>query len=237
MQNFYAPVDGFQSDRVILTGDEYRHATRSCRVRVGDLIGVTDGRGRRIGARIESIDRSALVARLERDLSGLGEPSADITLALALIKPARFEIAAEKCTELGIRRIIPLSVTRCERESARLNIDRLRRIVLESAKQSGRSWIPEIVSPDRLGSACRREGLLLVALQEAVRGIDSALVQEYSAKAITLLIGPEGDFTDEERLTILECGAMPVSFGGLTLRAETAAIAATALTVASLRND
>ncbi|MHB9031280.1 MAG: RsmE family RNA methyltransferase [Candidatus Latescibacterota bacterium] len=235
MQNFYTSPEQFLGDRVILTGDEYHHATRACRVRVGDLIGVTDGRGRRVEASIEDIDRTTLVAHLERDLSGRGEPPADITLALSLIKPARFETAVEKCTELGVRRIIPLAVKRCERENAKLNPDRLRRIVLESAKQSGRSWIPEIDSPVSLEPVCRRGGLLLAALLEAERGIDSALVREYSVKEITILIGPEGDFTPEERTLMSGCGVIPISLGGLTLRAETAAIAATALTVEALR--
>jgi len=221
---------------VILTGDEYHHATRACRVRIGDRMGVTDGRGRRVEARIVEIDRTTLQAQVVRDLSGRGEPPADITLALALIKPARFETAVEKCTELGVRRIVPLLLKRCERENTRLNPDRVRRIVLEAVKQSGRSWIPEIESPQELEPVCRRGGLLLAALQEAEQGIAPTLLREQSAREITILIGPEGDFTPEERTLMTGCGVIPVSLGGLTLRAETAAIAATALTVAALRS-
>jgi len=236
MQNFYTPSEHFIGGRAILTGDERHHAARVCRVRIGDRIGVTDGRGRRMEACVEEIDRTNLVARFVRDLSGQGEPASDIALALALIKPARFETAVEKCTELGVRRFIPLMVKRCERESARLNPERLRRIALESAKQSGRSWIPEIESPAGLESVCRREGLRFAALQEAQEEAVSGVIREHPRENITLLIGPEGDFTPEERSIMTQSGVKPISLGGLTLRAETAAIATTALVAAALRS-
>lgn len=146
IQNFYTPPELFNGTVVTLVDDEYRHAVRSCPVRVGETIGVTDGCGRRVEARVEAIGRNALVANIERDVSECGEPRTDLTLALALIKPARFEIAVEKCIELGARRITPLVVERCECAAERLNPDRLRRIALEAAKQAGRSWITEITA-------------------------------------------------------------------------------------------
>ncbi len=235
MQNFYTPAENFRGDRVTLEGDEYFHATRACRVRPGDVIGVTDGRGRRVEARIVHIDRSALVASVEHDLSGQGEPVVEITLALALIKPARFEIAVEKCTELGVRRILPVIARRCERDSSRLNADRLRRIALEAAKQSGRSWVPEILPPDSLDSVCRSGELILAALLDAGRRITPELLRGGESGGVTLLIGPEGDFSEDERNTLREAGTVAVSLGGLTLRAETAAIVAMALTIEALR--
>lgn len=234
MQNFFVPAGSMDGVRVVLSGDEYHHATRSCRVCPGDRIGVTDGRGRRVEARIEAIDRSSLTACVERDVSGRGEPSVEITLALALVKPARFEIAVEKCTELGVRKIVPLAVERCEREGARLNPDRLRRIAREAAKQSGRSWIPEILPPAGLDTVCGHPGLLLAALQESGTGITRELAGARTAAGLTILIGPEGDFTVAERALMAGCGVIPVSLGGLTLRAETAAVTAVALTVAAL---
>jgi 16S rRNA (uracil1498-N3)-methyltransferase len=89
MQNFYSPHELFDGLTVALAEDEYHHAVRTCRVRIGETIGVTDGCGRRVEARIETIDRNMLVARVTRDVSGCGESRT--ALALALVKPARFE--------------------------------------------------------------------------------------------------------------------------------------------------
>ncbi len=235
MQNFLTSPDLLGEDTVSLSGDEYFHATRSCRVRPGDIIGVSDGRGRRVEARIERIDHSILEARIERDLSGAGEPELPITLALSLIKPARFEIAVEKCTELGVRRIIPVIAKRSEQESRRLNPDRLRRIALEAAKQAGRSWVPVIEPSAAIAEACAGEALPLAALQGADREIRADLLRAVPASGIILFIGPEGDFTPEERECLTVRGAIPVTLGGLILRAETAAIAGVALIAAAAR--
>jgi 16S rRNA (uracil1498-N3)-methyltransferase len=235
MQNYLTSADLLGTDTVSLIGDEYFHATRACRARVGDVIGVSDGLGRRVEARIERIDHTILEARIERDLSGTGEPASPITLALSLIKPTRFEIAVEKCTELGVRRIIPVTAKRCEQESRRLNPDRLQRIATEAAKQSGRSRIPELDPASDLAAVCEKGALLLSARQDAERAILPGLVQTAPASGVILLIGPEGDFTPEEHEYLAEKGAVPVTLGGLILRAETAAIAGVALIVTALR--
>ena len=141
MQNFYTSKDNFTDKTVRLSGEEHHHATRSCRVKIGEIIGVTDGCGKRVYARIGVIDSQSLTAVIERDVSDVGEPDSEITVAISVIKPARFEIAVEKCTELGVRHFVPLLTERCEQDiSNRLKIERLSRIALEAAKQSGRSW-------------------------------------------------------------------------------------------------
>ncbi len=229
MQNFFAPPERLSGDTIILDGDEYRHAARVCRVRTGELIGITDGRGRRVEARVDTIGRDFLEAAMERDVSGLGEPTADITLALALIKPSRFEEAVEQCTELGVRRIVPVRMERCERESFRIRDDRLARIALEAAKQSARSWIPEIADTATIDEVCARPGFIIAAIPGSQGSIRDAAASAGTIREITVIIGPEGDFSPEENAFMTEHGAMPVSLGGLILRAETAAAVAVAL--------
>jgi len=228
MQNFFADSVNFSIDTVTLTGEEHHHATRSCRVKTGELIGVTDGCGKRVEARIKAIDSSTLTAVIERDVSGFGETAVEITVALSIIKPARFELAVEKCTELGARRFIPVIAQRCMVKPGRINTERLRRIAREAAKQAGRSWIPEIYEPVELSELdapvnCR----LLVAAMNTEHEIGKVVQQVLHAASLTILIGPEGDFTGEELELLAQKGALPFSLGGLTLRSETAAIAAT----------
>ena len=230
MQNFYSDRVSFTDTTVTLNGNEYRHATRSCRVKVGEVIGVMDGCGKRVEARIVSIGRKTLTAVIEHDRSGRGEPSLAIHLALSLIKPARFELAIEKCTELGARRFIPVITERCAWRPERFNFDRLKKIAFEAAKQSGRSWLPSITEPVNLSDVfAYTHGIVLVALRHAEQHIGSLVKHLSGSDDITLIIGPEGDFTDMECDILMTGNALPVSLSGLTLRSETAAIIATAL--------
>lgn len=235
MQNFFTSPECFAGGMVRLTGEEYHHAARVCRVRMGEMIGVADGCGRRFEARIETITGSYLEARVIRDISGLGEPSREITLALSLIKPARFEIAVEKCTELGVRRIIPLAVQRCKYPPSRFNRDRLARIAFEAAKQSGRSWLPEIAPVSGIEALSGPGHALLVASQKAQESIEDVL-SPVTTEQIILAIGPEGDFTPGEIASLGAQGASFFSLGGLTLRTETAAIAAVVLCGVNKKN-
>ena len=232
MQHFFTQSDHFAETTVTLTGDEHHHATRACRVRTGEMITVTDGLGKRVIARIADIDAAKLVAMIEQDVSGRGELPAAVTLALSAINPARFETAVEKCTELGIRRILLVEAERCEKNAVRrLKQDRIKRIALSSAKQSGRSWVPVISEPVKLDEIIRDvNGSLLVASQHAAQTVGGALTETENSGDITILVGPEGDFSETE-YAALDGIALPVYLGGLTLRSETAAITAVALTV------
>ncbi len=229
MHTFFVPPADFSFDRIRLTGDEYRHATRAARVAVGDLIAVTDGCGCRVLARIETIDAATLTAAPIEDLSGRGEPVRRITLALALVQPRKFEQAVEQCTELGVRRIVPLLARRCAVAADRIRLDRLQEIALGAAKQAGRSVIPVIEAPAALEMAADIiEGTALVCAMGGRESIAAALRGMPPEEAVTIFVGPEGDFTDGERDILASFGTRAVTLGGLVLRAETAAVVATA---------
>ena len=242
MQNFYSERKNFIANKVTIVGKEHHHATRSCRVKPGEVIGITDGCGRRVAARIESIESDNLTAVIERDISGIGEPVTDIIMALSLIKPSRFELALEKCTELGAGQFIPLLTERCGYKPECLRSERLLRIVFEAAKQSGRSRVPSINSPVDLKELFGKKEPadvkgkpVFVAVRLAEKSLEDALSSFMGVKALTLVIGPEGDFTDIELEYMKSIGAIPFSLGGLTLRSETAAIIATALSVSAVK--
>jgi len=236
MQTFYADTSLFSGDIVKLSGKEHHHATCSCRVKVGEIIAVTDGCGKKVEARITTIDSQILTARIERDLSGYGELASEIIIALSLIKPARYEFAVEKCTELGVRGFIPLVTSLCEIKPGRFNRERLAIISLEASKQSGRSWIPVINQPVNITElfTCVK-GPFFAAVKSADTSAEKAMKNFPEGCALTLIIGPEGDFTEEELRFMKNNGAVFFSLGGLTLRSETAAVAATALAASVLR--
>ncbi len=227
MFTFHAHPDRFTTHDIVLTGDEYRHATRAVRVAVDDLIAVTDGRGRRVAARITAIDAESLTAVETADLSGLGEPTRTVTLALALIQPRRFEQAVEQCTEIGIRRFMPLIAGRCEVRSDRIRLERLDSIMLSAAKQAGRSWLPGVCDPVTVADAAAGiEGAAFLCTGADDRTIFTAVASLAPEAPVTVIVGPEGDFTAAERDIFFAAGALPVSLGGLVLRSETAAVVA-----------
>lgn len=231
MQNFYTPPEHFTDTTIGLYGEEHHHAAHSCRVRIGEVIGVTDGCGKRVLARVESVDKTHLIAVIEHDVSGSGEPVLAITLALAVIKLSRFETAVEKCTELGVRRIIPLAANRCRPYGAnRLNRRRLEKIAREAARQSGRSWVPEIAQPLTLAELLEdRKCRFFAASQAAERCFEDGFKDTADTRPVTLLVGPEGDFSEDEYEEMTQCGVWMFSLGELTLRTETAGIVAVAL--------
>lgn len=197
-------------------GDRDRHhLLRVLRLRDGELVVATDGRG------------SWQVCRLYRgelDPDGAGghvpAPERPITVAAATPKGDRAEWMVQKCTEIGVDRIVLLaadrSVVRWGGERADRHSERLQRIVVEAAMQSRRVWLPELVGPIPAGP-------VLVDVPVAEPG-GRALTADDTAVAI----GPEGGWSPAE----LAVAADTVSLGPHILRVETAAVVAAALMVA-----
>ena len=148
----------------------------------------------------------------------------DVCLAFAPVKRTQTDWLVEKATELGAARLIPVITRRTIVD--RVKIERLESIAIEAAEQCGRTRLPEIDPPLPLADLLRTEGRTLYFADE--RGGEPARAA-FRAGAATILTGPEGGFTDEERAAI-RAGpdAVPLSLGPRILRAETAALAALA---------
>ncbi|HVM55395.1 MAG TPA: RsmE family RNA methyltransferase [Acidimicrobiales bacterium] len=203
-----------------LSGDDRHHLERVLRVRVGDPVVVSDGAGRwRPGAL-----GSAGVVEPAGEVEHEAPPQPPITVAFALTKGERPELAVQKLTELGVDEIVPFtaarSVVRWDDQRAAANAERLRRVAREASMQSRRAWLPAVADVSSFATAVALPGAVL-----ADRG-----GRPPSLSRPTVLVGPEGGWTDEERA----CGLASVGLGEQVLRAETAAIAAGAL-LAALR--
>jgi len=160
------------------------------------------------------------------------------TMLLAIFKFDRMEWAIEKCTETGVAEIIPVIAQRTDSYLAAAAVkrqERWRRIARQAAEQSRRAMPPDIAAPRQLRDAMGRDGLKIV-LAESEEGatLAATLTKHRPEEGISLAIGPEGGWTGDEMG--LFCGAawIPVSLGQTILRAETAAIAATAIAISTL---
>jgi 16S rRNA (uracil1498-N3)-methyltransferase len=218
---FFIDADLVTGTAVALSRDEQHHA-HVVRVRDGEDVEVFNGRG------------SSFVAKYSADGLMLTDPAPDrearvaLNLAMAIINLDKFDIVLQKVTELGVRSIIPLVTERVEirAERYRGKAERWRKIVFEAVKQSGRSVIPLIEEPAAFEEVIKREGMKIVFDAEE----DPATQQP--SNAATLFIGPEGGWSESELRLAREHGCAFERLGIRRLRAETAAIVATALVTA-----
>ncbi|WP_169979197.1 RsmE family RNA methyltransferase [Tautonia rosea] len=220
---FPGPLVG---DLVEVTGPEAHHLTRVRRIGPGDPVQLFDGQGGVARGRVDQSDRNRVEIRIESRDVPRPVPPVQITLATAIPKGDRFDWLIEKSTELGVARIIPLRTNRSVVDPRSTKLDRLRRLVVEACKQSGRDHLLQIETPVSWTEflETHTQGLRLIAHPEG-----EAITPCYgSASEIALAIGPEGGFTVEEIDQGVRLGWKTFGLGPNILRIETAGIAASA---------
>jgi 16S rRNA (uracil1498-N3)-methyltransferase len=234
-------ADEVSADRAALVGEHAEHLVRVLRARVGQEFEIATGETVRRG-RIVSVSAD----RVEFDL-GEGIPVAgavQITLFLSIFKFDRMEWAIEKCTELGVAKIIPVIAQRTDSHlaaAAKKRVERWQRIALQASEQSRRATPPEIADPIKLADALRVPDtiesvpLKIVLSESENETLLRDIVQTSVADGgILLAVGPEGGWTDDELESFQQAGWIAASLGNTILRAETAAIAATAIVASAL---
>jgi 16S rRNA (uracil1498-N3)-methyltransferase len=229
-------ADEFSGDQAALRGEHAEHLVRVLRVRIGDEFDVATGTSVRRGRVIKVTDQ-----RVEFEL-GDEVPSAqipNITLLLAIFKFDRMEWAIEKCTELGVARVIPVIASRTDVHlvsAASKRVERWERIARQASEQSRRSIAPELQQPLKLKEAIKLTGPLRIVLSESEQQatLRNALALRPPDGQLLLAVGPEGGWTEDELVLFAQAGWISASLGSTILRAETAAIAATAIVVSEL---
>jgi 16S rRNA (uracil1498-N3)-methyltransferase len=228
-------ADEVSDTHAALTGDHADHLIRVLRARAGQEFDIATGTIVRRG-RIVAIKENRVEFELGQEISA--EPTLALTLLLAIFKFDRMEWAIEKCTELGVSRIIPVIARRTDAHLAAASVkraERWNRIARQAAEQSRRATPPEITAPIKLQEAASLTGALRIVLAESERQNQlPEVLASYQQGDILLAIGPEGGWTEEELRLFQKSGWISASLGSTVLRAETAAIAATAITISKL---
>jgi len=204
----------------VIGGEEFLHLRKVLRLRVGDKVRIFNGEREFLAEIVEMEKDKAKVKFLEEIPKLL--PPIDLAVAVSIPKGSRFDDLIEKLVEIGVSRIIP---TICERTVKRPGErkDRWERIALSAVKQCERSDIPEITEPMSLNEVLRLSenyDVKIAGIIGAQKNISSC---PYGQRTL-ILIGPEGDFTEEEKEKIISSGFLPVNLGEIILRVETAAI-------------
>ena len=224
-------ADDLSAEQVRLTGAEGRHAAGAKRLRVGEHVELVDGRGTRARCEVVEVARDEVLLRVgERTLEPA--PSPRLVVVQALPKGDRGELAVELMTEVGVDVVVPWSAARCvvqwKGERGDKALRRWRSAAREAAKQSRRSWLPEV---REAVSTTQVLGLLpeaVLVLHEDAE-VPLASVDLPAAGDIALVVGPEGGLTDEELAIFCAAGATPVRLGRTVLRTSTAGAAAAAV--------
>lgn len=237
MHRFYLSLPLPPTGACVVAGEPAHRIARVLRLRPGDTVRLFDGSGREVETIIGQVRPGAVTVSIIAELPPEA-PEPQLHLYQALIRPNRYEWLLEKATELGATTITPVITERCQvraTELGRARAARWSRIVAEAAEQCGRRTLPRLGEPQLLAAALTEaSGLLLLPWEaERIRAapLGEALGRQHPRPdTVSILIGPEGGFTRLEAEAALARGALPVSLGRRVLRAETAALAALAIT-------
>ncbi len=228
-------ADEVSDNHAAIAGAHADHLIRVLRARVGQEFDVATGTIVRRG-RILSIHNDRVEFELGEEVSA--SPALNLTLLLAIFKFDRMEWAIEKCTELGVSRIVPIIARRSDAHlasAAAKRAERWRRIALQAAEQSRRTIPPQIADPIKLPDAVTLTASLRIVLAESEQEtLLRDVLTSHPYGEILLATGPEGGWTEEELELFQKAGWISASLGATVLRAETAAIAAAAITISQL---
>jgi 16S rRNA (uracil1498-N3)-methyltransferase len=239
---FYIAAYNAEQQEVVLDEDNSRHAIQVLRMKTGDPLQLTDGKGVLLTASVLDSHKKKCVVKVLSAYS-LPQKSQKVSIAISPLKNAsRFEWFLEKATEIGVAEIIPLICERTERQHTRQ--ERLQHILVSALLQSQQTWLPVLRAPTPfsqwLSSADYTHRLIAHCLEEPRPTEDLATWRRHQTAAgpsnavstaisTLIFIGPEGDFSPAEIASALKEGFVPVTLGENRLRTETAGVAAATL--------
>lgn len=229
----YFFVAALNDSSIVLDEDTSKHVIQVLRKKIGDQILLTDGKGIKALAEVSDDHRKHCTVRI---ISSQKEPALNKTvcMGISLIKNAsRFEWFLEKATEIGVSEIIPLICERTEKEKFRY--DRMQNILISAMLQSQQCWLPLLHEPTDFKQVVQKSSFhqkfIAHCLEEKKQQLSTQRINQSTNQL--MLIGPEGDFTEEEIHLALQNNFVPVSLGETRLRTETAGmVAATLLCIA-----
>lgn len=238
MDRFFIDPAAITGDTASITGEDVAHITRVLRLQKGDVINLCDGRALEYIARIQGVGKQAVQVDLLEQYACTTEPAHHITLYQALPKTGKMEVIVQKCVELGVFAIVPVTTERCvvkpDGAFEKRQI-RYRRVAYEAAKQSRRGIVPQVM-PIAVLDGCdfSVHELILFAYEEERQVSLKQALRGTQARDIALIVGPEGGFSQSEAERIIARGAKAVSLGSRILRTETAGMSMLAMVLYEL---
>jgi len=229
---FFVPQHQISRTEVTITGGDAYQIKNVLRLLPGDEIEVLDGTGKVYTARINSVAKEEVLCDQITSMSMASEPKIKITLLQSIPRESKMDLIIQKCTELGVARIIPAiserTIVKLEGKTEK-RLERWEKIAKEAAEQSARGVIPTIDRAiqfkDAVKEAENHDLSLIPWEMEEKTSLKEVLKKNKKAKTILIAIGPEGGFSKGEIEIAKKAGLKPVSLGKRILRTETAGMA------------
>ena len=229
MSDRFFTDSAFVDDQITLADDQAHHLINVMRAKLGDQVVLFDRQGNEYQTQIVDQAKKRLtlkriaVARPERKLA------TEITIAAALPKGDRQKFLIEKLVELGVARLIPLTTPRSVAQVNTKVLSRISKQIIEATKQCRRSYLMEVSAAKTIAEVLdefdAEKQQCFIAHPYDAKPMERVPNQDES-KDYVWLIGPEGGFTNEEVAQVIAAGWQAISFGGIILRVETAAMVA-----------
>ena len=233
MPRFFINSDDIFDDNINIKGDDYNHIKKVLRLKCGETITLSDGTGNEYVAKIENFGDGFVHTKIVESYKNTTEPPIRVTLYQGLPKSDKMDFIIQKSVELGISKIVPVLTERTvvkidSEKDARKKCERWNRISQEAAKQSNRGIIPKIELPINFKTAIKqvdKESLSLIPYEKESRNsLKQILKSKENIKDISVFIGPEGGFSEQEIEEAVSLGINSVTLGPRILRTETAGI-------------
>ncbi|MDD2497638.1 MAG: 16S rRNA (uracil(1498)-N(3))-methyltransferase [Desulfitobacteriaceae bacterium] len=242
MARFFVESDQVENGIITIAGTDVHHIGKVLRLKAGDLVEVADGIGNVYQAELQSVSVTSAVFKILSTQLSRSEPEVEVYLLQGLPKGEKFDFIIQKCTEIGIKKIIPItterSIVKLTPEKGEKRLKRWQRIASEAAKQSGRGSVPEVYPVMEMGQAIEMlpPGTVIIMPWEGEREISlkKVLTNVKPGSSVALVIGPEGGFAQEEVVSAQKAGAQVVSLGPRILRTETAGMVTLAIVLYEL---
>jgi 16S rRNA (uracil1498-N3)-methyltransferase len=241
LPRFHAPDLDLERRSARLPGEEANHLTRVMRLGVDDEVAVFDGRGHEFRAKVTAAARDVVDVELLEPVVPAPEARVPLILVQAVLKGDRMDEVVRDATMMGVTAIEPVITARTIARQHGRESDRWVRVAVSSAKQCRRATVPRI-APVRTFEEwlqTQAHGLPLMLVEpSAAQGSESSLrlLETHAAGSIALIVGPEGGWTPEEFALAVKGACVPVTLGGLTLRADAIPIAALAVVRFALKD-
>lgn len=233
MHRFFIKLENIYKGGITIEGDDVQHISRVLRLKEGDKIVLCDQMGTDYEASIENISKHSIRTVIINKEPSKGEPSIEVVLYQGVPKSTKMDLIIQKCTEMGISRIVPLITSRTvvklesEKDEAK-KVARWTKIAEEAAKQSARGIVPKIDMPMSLEQAVndsRQLDLVLMPYELEENITVKSVLQGKAPKSIGFFIGPEGGFDAFEVEKAKQNNVLSVTLGNRIMRTETAGFA------------
>lgn len=238
MHRFFAEPGQIGEKEIVITGADVNHIRNVLRMRADEEVLIADGQGAEYRCKLTDLGENEVRAQILWKLDGNAELASAITLFQGLPKSDKMDLIVQKCVELGVDRIVPVStkraVVKLDAKKEQTRLKRWNTISESAAKQSGRGVIPEVSGVMSFGKAleeAKKLDVLLIPYERAEHMTETRRVmgEIRPGQSVGIFIGPEGGFEESEVEEAVAAGAKAITLGKRILRTETAGLAVMAM--------